>query len=93
MSTRLAVAVVTLASIVAAAATADEAYLLDLESVVGARVPPPAAAPLAASPVLRLVWVDPTGVGVGAEAVARDEARSLLRKMGATVSWRRGDAR
>jgi hypothetical protein len=93
VSTRFAVAVVTLASIVAAAATADEAYLLDLESVVGARVRPPAAPPLAASPVLRLVWVDPTGVGVGAEAVARDEARSLLRKMGATVSWRRGDAR
>jgi hypothetical protein len=42
---------------------------------------------------LRLVWLDPTGVGVGAEAVARDEARSLLRKMGATVSWRRGDTR
>lgn len=91
MSTRFAVAVVTLASIVAAAAAADEAYLLDLEGVVGARVRPPAA-PLAASPVLRLVWVDPTGVGVGAEAVARDEASSLLRKMGATVSWRRGDA-
>ena len=45
-----------------------------------------------ASPALRLVWMDPTGVGVGAEAGARDEARSLLRKMGATVSWRRGDA-
>ncbi|HYN05210.1 MAG TPA: hypothetical protein VE359_22365, partial [Vicinamibacteria bacterium] len=92
MSRRFAVAVVTLASIVAAAATADEAYLLDLEGVVGASVRPPAAATLAASPVLRLVWVDPTGIGVGAEAAALAEARSLLRKMGATVSWRRGDA-
>ena len=92
MSTRFAVAVVTLASIVAAAATADESYLLDIEGVVGARLRPPSFAPLAASPVLRLVWVDPAGVGVGAEAVARNEARSLLRKMGATVSWRRGDA-
>ena len=92
MSTRFAVAVVTLASIVAAAAAAEEAGPMDLEGVVGPRVPPPAAAPLAASSALRLVWMDPTGVGVGAEAAARDEARSLLRKMGATVSWRRGDA-
>ena len=93
MSTRFAVAVVTLASIVAAAATADESYLLDIESVVGARLRPAPSAPLAASPVLRLVWVDSTGVGVGTEAVARDEARSLLRRMGASISWRRGDAR
>ena len=93
MSTRFAVAVVTLASIVAAAATADEAYLLDLEGVVRARVRAPSSAPPAASPVLRLVWVDPTGIGVGAEAAVRAEARSLLRKMGTTVSWRRGDAR
>ena len=93
VSTRFAVAVVTLASIVAAAATADEAYLLDLEGVVRARVRAPSSAPPAASPVLRLVWVDPTGIGVGAEAAVRAEARSLLRKMGTTVSWRRGDAR
>ena len=92
MSTRFAVAVVTLASIAAAVATADEAYLLDIESVVGARLRPAPSAPLAASPVLRLVWVDPIGIGVGAEAGARDEARSLLQKMGATVTWRRGDA-
>jgi len=65
---------------------------MDLEHGVGSRVPPPAAAPPVPSSSLRLVWMDPTGVGVGAEAVARDEARSLLRKMGATVSWRRGDA-
>ena len=91
MSTRHAVAVVTLASMVAAAA-ADEAGPLDLEGVVGPRVLSPSSAPLVASPALRLVWLDPTGVGVGVEAVARDEARSLLRKMGATVSWRRGDA-
>ena len=93
MSTRFAVAVVTLASLVAGAATADESYLLDIESVVGARLRPAPSAPLAASPVLRLVWVDSTGIGVGTEAVARDEARSLLRRMGASISWRRGDAR
>jgi len=93
MSARFTVAVVTLASIVAAAAGADEASPLDLEGVAGPRVLPSTAAPLVASPALRLVWMDPTGVGVGVEAVARDETRSLLRKMGATVSWRRGDTR
>ena len=92
MSTRLAVAVVTLASTVAVA-VAGAAGPMDIGSVAGSRVPPPAAAPLAPSSSLRLVWMDPTGVGVGTEAVARDEACSLLRKMGATVSWRRGDVR
>jgi hypothetical protein len=91
VSARFTVAVVTLASIVAAAAAADEAGPLDLEGVAGPRVLPRSAAPLAASPALRLVWMDPTGVGVGVEALARDETRSLLRKMGATVSWRRGE--
>jgi len=92
VSTRFAIAVVALASIVAAAAAAEEASPMDLEGFVGSRVLPPSAPPLAAPPALRLVWMDPTGVGVGAEAAARDEARSLLRKMGATVTWRRGDA-
>jgi hypothetical protein len=92
VSTRFAVAVVVLASIVAAAAAAEEASPMDVEGFVGSRVLPPSAPPLAAPPALRLVWMDPTGVGVGAEAAARDEARSLLRKMGATVTWRRGDA-
>jgi len=64
---------------------------MDLEGTLGSRVPP-RAEPLAPSAPLRLVWMDPTGVGVGAEGLARDEARSLLRKMGATVTWRRADA-
>jgi hypothetical protein len=92
VSTRYAVAVAVLASTMAAAVGAEDAEPMDLEGRVESRVPPSLARPLATSSVLRLVWVDPTGVGVGAEAVARDEARSLLRKMGATVSWRRGDA-
>ena len=92
MSTRFAVAVVTLASFVAAAAGAEEAGPMDLEGVVGPRVQPPAPATLEDSQALRLVWMDPTGAAVGVEGAARDEARSLLRRMGATVSWRRGDA-
>ncbi len=93
MSTRDAVAVVTLASAVAASAAAGESGPLHSETSLGPRVPAPAAAPLVAPPsTLRLVWIDPTGAAVGADAAARDEARSVLRKMGAEVSWRRGDA-
>ena len=81
-----------LASTVAAVAAAGEAGPLHVEGAPGPRVPPPAAAPLAPPSVLRLVWLDPAGVGVGAESVARDETRSLLVKMGAAVSWRHGHA-
>ena len=92
MSTRHAVAVAMLASTVAAVAAAGEVGPLHVEGAPVPRVPPPAAAPLAPPSVLRLVWLDPAGVGVGAESVARDEARSLLVKMGAAVSWRHGHA-
>jgi len=45
-----------------------------------------------ASPVLRLVWVDPTDVAAGSELAARAEAEALLSGMGVAVSWRRGSA-
>ncbi len=59
------------------------------------------AAPLAAeppredasAPALTLVWYDPTGIAWGTELVARTEATALLRRLGASVSWRRGAAR
>ena len=92
MSTRYAIAVAALASTVAAVAAAGEVGPVHLEGALGSRVPPPTAAPLASPSVLRLVWLDPAGVGVGAEPAARDEIRSLLVKMGATVSWRHGHA-
>jgi hypothetical protein len=92
VSTRDAVAVVTLVSSLAAAAAAGEAGPMHVEGAARPIVPSPVAAPLAPSSALRLVWMDPAGVGVGTETTARDEARSLLRKMGATVSWRRGSA-
>jgi hypothetical protein len=41
---------------------------------------------------VRLVWLDPARAALGVDAVARGEARSLLRKMGLSVSWRRGEA-
>jgi hypothetical protein len=63
----------------------------DIEGVPVPRVlapAPPPADPLA----VRLVWLDPARVALGVDAVARDEARSILRKMGLAVSWRRGEA-
>lgn len=88
MSTGFVTAVVTLASIVASAAAEDRSPL-DLEGVLFPRKLPGEPVPASA---LGLVWMDPAGVGVGLEALARDEARALLRRMGTSVSWRRGEA-
>ncbi len=88
MSRRVAAVVVTLASIVGLA-VADDGSTPDLEGVLGPRaraLPVPAA-------TLRLVWLDPAGVAIGVGGLARDEARSLLARMGASVSWRRGSPR
>jgi hypothetical protein len=41
-------------------------------------------------PVLRLVWLDPEGVASGTELSARAEVKSLLARLGANVTWRRG---
>jgi hypothetical protein len=85
---RVAVVVLALGGFVASGA-AEDGSPLDLEGVFGprrvARAPAPASS-------LGLVWVDPAGVGVGVEGLARDEARTLLRRMGVPVSWRRGKA-
>ena len=43
-------------------------------------------------PTVPLVWMDPAGVATGLELIARQEARSLLEKMGASVSWQREEA-
>ena len=63
MCTRFAVAVVTLASPVAGAATADESYLLDIESVVGARL-------RAMMPFLDAIQMTPEGPRKAAELAA-----------------------
>ncbi len=88
MSRRVAAVVVTLASIVGLA-VAEDGSPPDLEGVLGPRaraLPAPAA-------TLRLVWLDPAGVAIGVDGLARDEARSLLGRIGASVSWRRGTPR
>jgi hypothetical protein len=41
---------------------------------------------------VRAVWLDPARVALGVDAMARTEARSLLRKMGLSLSWRIGKA-
>jgi hypothetical protein len=47
---------------------------------------------LAAGPLLaRLVWLDPTGVARGTEAVVRSEVTRLLRAVGVSTAWRRGE--
>jgi hypothetical protein len=85
---------VALASIVASAAAAVAAEPFDLEGVLGPRVlgPAPAApdpdATKGASAPLHLVWMDPAGTAIGVEAQAREEARSLLERMGVAVAWR-----
>jgi hypothetical protein len=84
----LVAAVVALAGVVASAGAEDRSPL-DLEGVLGPRLL--AGAPSPASS-LALVWMDPAGVALGVEGMARDEARSLLGKMGVPVSWRRGKA-
>jgi hypothetical protein len=90
MPKRFTVAAVALGSIVGSAA-AESPEPVDIESVLVPRAlapAPPPADPLA----VRLVWVDPGRAAAGVDTLARDEARSLLRKMGVSVSWRRGGA-
>jgi len=44
-----------------------------------------------AMPVARLVWLDPAGIGLGADQVAQPAVTELLREMGVEARWRRGD--
>ncbi len=44
-----------------------------------------------AQPLARLVWLDPSGVAFGTEAVARPAVAELLREMGVATTWRSGD--
>jgi hypothetical protein len=92
VSTRSGFAVVVLACVVGSSAAAEEAFLLDLERVLAPRPTPPASEVGHLLP-LRLVWTDPAGAGAGLERLAREEADGLLKKMGLSVSWRKGDAR
>jgi hypothetical protein len=60
----------------------------DIEGVLAPRSLVAKPAPLAA----RLVWMDPARAAVGVDAVARAEARALLRKMDVAATWRTGEA-
>lgn len=57
---------------------------------------PPAAEPAlvpaeSPAPAARLVWLDPASAASGTEALVRPEVTRLLRAMGVTASWRRGE--
>jgi len=78
VSTRFALVVVILTSMVASKAVAGEEP----------------GSSFAATPLrtVTLVWMDPAAVASGLELVARHEARLLLARMGASVSWQREEA-
>ena len=90
MSTRYGFAVLGLASIAGAATVASP---LDLEGRLAPRLPGPNAAAAPRPVALRLVWTDPARAAAGLERLARAEAEDVLREMGVSVTWRRGDAR
>jgi hypothetical protein len=56
------------------------------EAAAPARVP--AASP---APAASLVWLDPASAALGTDAMVRPEVTRLLRAMGVTASWRRGE--
>ena len=62
----------------------------------GITAPAPPAPTLAlesaATPMARLVWLDPAGIAHGVEAIAQPEAVEVLKGIGISASWRRGDA-
>ena len=99
MCTRWAAVVAILASIGGSAAadppdagpSEDCTEHVDIEGVLAPRRPLPQLSP--AGPLTaRLVWMDPTHAAIGIDSVARDETRSLLRKMDVSVEWRIGEA-
>lgn len=89
---RNVVAVVALASIAGSAARAEDASALDLAGPVAPRALAPTMEAKPLPPVVRLVWTDPAGVALGLEAWSRREAEGLLRRMGVSSAWRRGEA-
>lgn len=65
-------------------------------AATGAAAPAPPASRLRpqadAAPVVRLVWLDPTEIAHGLEAIAKPEVVALLKGMGIAASWRQGDS-
>jgi hypothetical protein len=88
-------AVVALVAVSAGAAEPDGVYFedhrvpVDIEGVLAPRRAP---ADLPPGPIVeRLVWIDPTRAANGADSIARDEARGLLKKMDVSATWRIGE--
>lgn len=87
MSKRCDVAVVALASMLVCVAVSAGADPLDRTLVPGpGGLAWALEAPRPRPSSLRLVWIDPTGIGAGVEAQACAEAASVLGAMGASVA-------
>lgn len=54
-------------------------------------VAPQSQSALQAAPLVRLVWIDPSGIASGAESVAKLAVTELLLEMGVDSRWRHGD--
>jgi hypothetical protein len=97
-SAALLTAALALASLTAASEVPEPDGLTDVAAsgmghAGGSRTPSALLRPLPElRPTLRLVWVDPSGIAFGSEAVTKAEVVSLLRDLGVQASWRRGEA-
>jgi hypothetical protein len=93
MLRRLVLAVVGLSmSTLAFTTEVDVVELPTTPFVSGSPAVTPALVPAASAvPAARLVWLDPASAVTGAEALVRPEVGRLLRSMGVTTTWRRGE--
>jgi hypothetical protein len=75
------------------AAAASEAPVADLPATPFASGSPATLplVPAANETSAALVWIDPASEALGTEAVVRPEVEHLLREMGVSASWRRGE--
>jgi len=77
-----------------AVATASEVPVAELAAapfVSGSPATLPLVPAVSQTPSARLVWLDPAGAAFGTEAMVRPEVARVLRAMGVSASWRRGE--
>jgi len=80
---------------ITAVATASEVPVADLAAapvVSESLATLPLVPAVSQTPSARLVWLDPAGAAFGTEAMVRPEVARVLRAMGVSASWRRGES-